>query len=308
LTVRKSVMQEEPMDIGCPHAIDDHIRMALREDMPSGDVTALAVVPEGCVASVDLVCKQDGVIAGLSVFSRTFELLDPSVCIDFNVLDGDEVVVGQRLATLRGDARALLSGERTALNYLQRMSGIATYTRSVSRAFEGTKTRLLDTRKTTPGMRCFEKYAVRIGGGMSHRFGLSGGVMLKDNHIAAAGGIAQAVAAARERASFVFRIEVEVETLSQVREALEAGADVIMLDNMSIEQMAKALAMIDGKAKVECSGNVTFDRVKDLVHLGVDYVPCGALTHSAGILDLSMKGFRVLDCPSASSSRRAPFC
>ena len=287
------------MDIGCPHAIDDHIRMALREDMPNGDVTALAVVPEGCTASVDLVCKQEGVIAGLSVFSRAFELLDPSVCIEFHVLDGDEVGVGQHLATLRGDARALLSGERTALNYLQRMSGIATYTRSVSRAFEGTKTRLLDTRKTAPGMRCFEKYAVRVGGGMSHRFDLSGGVMLKDNHIAAAGGITQAVAAAKERAPFVFRVEVEVETLEQVREALEAGADVIMLDNMSIEQMAKALAIIDGKAKVECSGNVTLERAKDLARLGVDYVSCGALTHSAGILDLSMKGFSLIDHPSA---------
>ncbi len=273
--------------------VDDHIKRALAEDMNSGDLSTDAVMPKPRKGHVYLICKQDGVIAGLWVFARTFELMDPNTKIEFDVEDGDRVKAGQHLATIYGDVRVLLSGERTALNYLQRMSGIATYTRRIADMLEGTGTTLVDTRKTTPTFRIFEKEAVRIGGGTNHRFNLSDAVMLKDNHIAAAGGITNAVAAARKRAPFVCKIEVETETLDQVREAVEAGADVIMLDNMAHDQMAEALQIIDGKAQTECSGNIDAESIGKIAGLGVDFVSSGALTHSAGILDLSLKNLVV---------------
>ena len=236
-----------------------------------------------------MICKEDGVIAGLWVFERVFTLLDPTVTVSLSVKDGDEVKKGQKMGTVAGDIRVLLSGERTALNYLQRMSGIATYTRSVAKLLEGSKTKLLDTRKTTPNMRIFEKYAVRAGGGYNHRYNLSDGVLLKDNHIGAAGSVRKAVEMAREYAPFVRKIEIETENLDMVREAVEAGADIIMLDNMSPEMMRDAVAYIDGRAKTECSGNVTKENVAQLAAVGVDYISSGALTHSAPILDISLK-------------------
>jgi nicotinate-nucleotide pyrophosphorylase (carboxylating) len=222
-------------------------------------------------------------------------MLDENTKVSFKVNDGDEVKKGQILAIVTGDIRVLLSGERTALNYLQRLSGIATYTRTVSKLLEGTKTKLLDTRKTTPGMRIFEKYAVRIGGGHNHRYNLSDGVLLKDNHIDAAGGVRQAIEAARDYAPFVRKIEVETENLDMVREAVEAGADIIMLDNMTIEQMAEAIKLIDGRAQTECSGNITKENIAAITSLGVDFVSSGALTHSAPILDVSLKHLTVLE-------------
>ncbi|MCI5690912.1 MAG: carboxylating nicotinate-nucleotide diphosphorylase [Clostridiales bacterium] len=269
--------------------VDKLITLALQEDITSEDVSTNAIMPQAKQGTVDLICKQDGVIAGLPVYARVFHLLDPQTQVTFFCQDGDEVRKGQTLATVVGDMRVLLSGERVALNYLQRMSGIATYTRSVARLLEGSRTTLLDTRKTTPNCRIFEKYAVRVGGGRNHRYNLSDGVMLKDNHIGAAGGITQAVQMARDYAPFVRKIEVEVETQAQVEEAVAAGADIIMLDNMSTEEMAKAIAFIDGRAETECSGNVTRENIARLVDLGVDYISSGALTHSAPILDISMK-------------------
>lgn len=268
----------------------DHLILeALKEDISSEDVSTNAVMREAVSGEVDLICKQDGVIAGLEVFRRVFELLDGKTETEFYCKDGDTVKSGQLMGRVRGDIRVLLSGERTALNYLQRMSGIATYTRSVAELLKGTKTKLLDTRKTTPNMRIFEKYAVRVGGGYNHRYNLSDGVLLKDNHIGAAGGVAQAVKMAREYAPFVRRIEVEVENLDMVREAVEAGADIIMLDNMSGEEMKEAVRIIGGRAQTECSGNVTRENIATLTELGVDYISSGALTHSAPILDISMK-------------------
>lgn len=268
----------------------DHLILeALKEDISSEDVSTNAVMREAVPGEVDLICKQDGVIAGLEVFRRVFELLDGKTETEFYCKDGDTVKSGQLMGRVRGDIRVLLSGERTALNYLQRMSGIATYTRSVAELLKGTKTKLLDTRKTTPNMRIFEKYAVRVGGGYNHRYNLSDGVLLKDNHIGAAGGVAQAVKMAREYAPFVRRIEVEVENLDMVREAVEAGADIIMLDNMSGEEMKEAVRIIGGRAQTECSGNVTRENIARLIELGVDYISSGALTHSAPILDISMK-------------------
>lgn len=269
--------------------VEPLIRSALREDITSEDVSTNSVMPEPRLGEVDLICKQDGVLCGMQVFARVFTLLDESTQITTFARDGEEIKAGQRIAVIRGDIRVLLSGERTALNYLQRMSGVATYTRSVSSLLAGTKTKLLDTRKTTPNNRIFEKYAVRTGGGNNHRYNLSDGVMLKDNHIGAAGGVAQAVRMAREYAPFVRKIEVETENLDMVREALEAGADIIMLDNMSHEEMAQAMALIDGRAEVEVSGNVTRENIARLTDLGVDYISSGALTHSAPILDLSLK-------------------
>nr|WP_288793255.1 carboxylating nicotinate-nucleotide diphosphorylase [uncultured Eubacterium sp.] len=271
---------------------DPLILSALREDINSEDLSANAVIPEHTPGEVDLIAKQDGIICGLPVFSRTFELLDPETCSTFSVSDGDSVTAGQKIGRVRGNIRVLLSGERTALNYLQRMSGIATYTNTVVKLLQGTKTKLLDTRKTTPNMRIFEKYAVKTGGGYNHRYNLSGGVMLKDNHIDAAGSITEAVRRAREYAPFVLKIEVEVENIDMVREAVSAGADIIMLDNMDHEQMAEAIHIIDGRAEVECSGNITKENIKKLTDLGVDYISSGALTHSAPILDLSMKNLR----------------
>jgi len=273
---------------------DDIIRFALREDMNAGDLSTESVCPERREAEVQLIAKAEGVIAGLDVFERTFTLLDPCTSFDAHVADSDAVEPGQLLGIVRGDARVLLSGERVALNFLQRMSGIATYTRRMAAALEGTKTRLVDTRKTTPCLRIFEKAAVEAGGGANHRYNLSQAVMLKDNHIDAAGGIAAAVAGARAHAPFVCTVEVECEDLDMVREALEAGADIIMLDNMTHEQMAEAVALIDGRAKVEASGNVDAGNIRALADLGVDFISSGALTHSAPILDLSLKHLRMV--------------
>ena len=273
---------------------DDIIRFALREDMNAGDLSTESVCPERREAEVQLIAKAEGVVAGLDVFERAFTLLDPCTSFDARVADGDAVEPGQLLGIVRGDARVLLSGERVALNFLQRMSGIATYTRRMAAALEGTKTRLVDTRKTTPCLRIFEKAAVEAGGGANHRYNLSQAVMLKDNHIDAAGGIAAAVAGARVHAPFVCTVEVECEDLDMVREALEAGADIIMLDNMTHEQMAEAVALIDGRAKVEASGNVDAGNIRALADLGVDFISSGALTHSAPILDLSLKHLRMV--------------
>lgn len=282
------------MDLAALNLIaEKHIRTALEEDLNHGDVSAAAVVPAGAQATVELIAKQEGVIAGLDVFERTFHLLDPSVCVERFVADGSRVEVGQLLARISGDAFVLLAAERTALNYLQRMSGIATYTRQIADLLEGSKTTLVDTRKTTPGMRIFEKDAVRLGGGVNHRYNLSESVMLKDNHIAAAGGIKAAVEAARKTASFTSMIEVETEDLDMVAEALEAGADLIMLDNMDHDTMARAIELIGDRALTECSGNITRDNVQTYIDLGVDFISSGALTHSAGILDLSMKNLRI---------------
>ncbi len=278
---------------------DDAIMGALREDITFEDVSTASVCSEARPAEVQLIAKADGIIAGLDVFARTFELLDPKTRVEASVADGDAVTVGQRLATVCGDARVLLSGERVALNFLQRMSGIATYTHEMAAALEGTGTVLVDTRKTTPGLRVFEKAAVAIGGGRNHRYNLSTAVMLKDNHIDAAGGVAKAVAAAREHASFTCTVEVECENLDMVREAVEAGADIIMLDNMDHDAMREAIALIDGRAKTEASGNVDAGNIRELADLGVDFISSGALTHSAPILDLSLKHLRMLDAEAA---------
>ncbi len=269
--------------------MDEAIMTALREDITSEDITTNSVMKEYCAGTVDLICKEDGIIAGLDVFERVFTLLDPTTEVEFFCKDGDRVTKGEKLGVVTGDIRVLLSGERTALNYLQRMSGIATYTRAIADLLKGTNTKLLDTRKTTPGMRVFEKYAVKVGGGYNHRFNLSDGILLKDNHIGAAGGVREAVLMAKEYAPFVRKIEVEVENLDMLREALDAGADIIMLDNMSVEDMREAVALCKGKAVTECSGNVTRENVARLVDIGVDYISSGALTHSAPILDLSLK-------------------
>ena len=269
--------------------VDHLIKEALQEDISSEDVTTNAVMKEAVTGEVQLICKQDGVVAGLDVFRRVFEILDENVKIDFYCKDGDEVKKGELMGVVTGDIRALLSGERVALNYLQRMSGIATYTHSVAKLLEGTKTKLLDTRKTTPNMRIFEKYAVRVGGGCNHRYNLSDGVLLKDNHIGAAGSITKAIQMAKAYAPFVRKIEIETETLEQVAEAVEAGADIIMLDNMTPEVMKQAVALIDGRAQTECSGNITKENIARICEIGVDFVSSGALTHSAPILDISMK-------------------
>ena len=271
---------------------DKLIKMALAEDITGEDASTNAVIRGYVRGNVQLICKQKGIICGLNVFARTFLLLDDKTQITFNVKDGDMVEPGQLLGEISGDIRVLLSGERTALNFLQRMSGIATYTRRVANLLKGSKTRLLDTRKTTPNMRIFEKYAVRVGGGYTHRYNLSDGILLKDNHIGAAGSITKAVQMAREYAPFVRKIEVEVENLDMCREALDAGADIIMLDNMTPAQMKEAVALIGGRALTECSGNVTAENIKNIIDTGVDYVSSGALTHSAPILDLSLKNLR----------------
>ncbi|MBR0359771.1 MAG: carboxylating nicotinate-nucleotide diphosphorylase [Clostridia bacterium] len=271
---------------------DEFILSALREDISSEDVTTNAVMREYRKGTVDLICKQDGVLAGLDVFKRVFTLLDATTEFEMFYKDGDAVKNGDKIGTVTGDIRVLLSGERTALNYLQRMSGIATYTNEIAKLFEGGKTKLLDTRKTTPNMRIFEKYAVKVGGGHNHRYNLSDGILLKDNHISAAGSITKAVTMAKEYAPFVRKIEVETENLDMVREAADAGADIIMLDNMSYETMSEAIKIIDGRAETECSGNVTRENVAKLIDLGVDYISSGALTHSAPIMDLSLKNLR----------------
>lgn len=274
--------------------MDSLIMQALREDITSEDITTNAVIKEYKKGEVELICKEDGIIAGLDVFKRTFELLDEDTKVEFYVKDGEDVKNKQLIGKITGDIRVLLSGERTALNYLQRMSGIATYTNKVASMLKGTKTKLLDTRKTTPNMRIFEKYSVKVGGGYNHRYNLSDGILLKDNHIAAAGGVKEAVTMAKEYASFVRKIEVEVENLDMLKEALDAGADIIMLDNMEKDDMIEAVKMCKGKAETECSGNVTKENIKNLTDIGVDYISSGALTHSAKILDLSMKNLRAL--------------
>ena len=272
--------------------IDEYIMRALKEDITSEDVTTNAVMPQYCLGRAELICKQDGIICGLEIFERVFQLLDPSTVFETNLKDGDQVHAGQLMGVVKGDIRVLLSGERTALNYMQRMSGIATYTAEYVAELEGFHTRLLDTRKTTPNMRPFEKYAVRVGGGCNHRYNLSDGVLLKDNHIGAAGSITAAIERAKAYAPFVRKIEVEVESLEQVKEAVEAGADIIMLDNMSDEMMQEALKIIDHRALTECSGNVTKDRLIQIAKVGVDFVSSGALTHSAPIMDISLKNLR----------------
>nr|WP_296007988.1 carboxylating nicotinate-nucleotide diphosphorylase [uncultured Blautia sp.] len=268
---------------------DELILLALKEDITSEDITTNAVMREKKMGEVELLCKQNGVIAGLDVFARVFQLLDPDTETEFYVKDGDRVEKGQLLGLVKGDIRVLLSGERTALNYLQRMSGIATYTREIANLLEGSKTKLLDTRKTTPNMRIFEKYAVKTGGGNNHRYNLSDGILLKDNHISAAGGVKHAIEMAKEYAPFVRKIEIETENMEMVKEAVEAGADIIMLDNMTPEEMKEAVAFINGRAQTECSGNVTRENIEKVISVGVDYISSGALTHSAPILDLSLK-------------------
>ena len=273
---------------------DQLIRMALQEDITSEDVSTNAVMPTATKGTVELIAKEDGVIAGLDIYARVFTILDEKTEIDFHCKDGDEVKKGELIATVTGDIRVLLSGERVALNYLQRMSGIATYTRQVEKLLEGSKVTLLDTRKTTPNCRVFEKYAVRVGGGCNHRYNLSDGVLLKDNHIGAAGSVTKAIQMAKAYAPFVRKIEIEVETLEQVKEAVEAGADIIMLDNMTPEVMKQAVELINGRAQTECSGNITKENIQKIREIGVDFVSSGALTHSAPILDISMKNLHAV--------------
>lgn len=276
-------------DITMKLQADNLIRLALQEDITSEDVSTNAVMPTAQPGEVELIAKEDGVIAGLDVYARVFYLLDPETKVTFYCKDGDHVKKGQLMAVVQGDIRVLLSGERVALNYLQRMSGIATYTRQVADLLKGSNVTLLDTRKTTPNCRIFEKYAVRVGGGCNHRYNLSDGVLLKDNHIGAAGSITKAIQMAKAYAPFVRKIEIEVETLDQVQEAVEAGADIIMLDNMTPEIMKEAVELIDGRAQTECSGNITKENIAKICEIGVDFVSSGALTHSAPILDISMK-------------------
>ena len=274
--------------------VDPYILGALKEDITSEDVSTNAVMPEPKQGEVDLICKQDGIICGLQVFERTFTLLDNKTRVEFMVKDGDFVKAGQLMAKVYGDIRVLLCGERTALNYLQRMSGIATYTHEVAGLLEGSSIKLLDTRKTSPNNRIFEKYSVRVGGGNNHRYNLSDGVLLKDNHIGAAGGVKEAVTMAKAYAPFVRKIEVEVETYDMVVDAIEAGADIIMLDNMSDDLLRKCIAYIDGRAEIEISGNVTKENIARLKDMGVDYISSGALTHSAPIMDISLKNLRAV--------------
>lgn len=275
--------------------VDNLLLQALREDISDEDVTTNSVMRTYKKGEAQLICKEDGIIAGMDIFQRVFELLEPEIQVEKYVSDGAEVKKGDLLAVVRGDIRVILSGERTALNYLQRMSGIATYTHSVAALLEGSHTKLLDTRKTTPNMRIFEKYAVRVGGGHNHRYNLSDGVLIKDNHIGAAGGVRQAVEMAREYAPFVRKIEIEVENLDMFQEALDAGADIIMLDNMSVEMMKAAVTMAKGRAETECSGNITRENIERIRDIGVDYVSSGALTHSAPILDVSLKNLHPVE-------------
>ena len=273
---------------------DELIRMALKEDISSEDVSTNSVMPSDQAGEVDLICKEDGIICGMDVYERVFKILDENTIVEKYVNDGDAVKKGELMAKVKGDIRVLLSGERVALNYLQRMSGIATYTNQVASLLKGSKTVLLDTRKTTPNMRIFEKYAVKCGGGQNHRYNLSDGILLKDNHIGAAGSITKAIEMAKAYAPFVRKIEIETETLEEVKEAVEAGADIIMLDNMDVDTMKKAVEIIDGRAQTECSGNVTKENIKNIIDSGVDYVSSGALTHSAPILDISMKNLHAV--------------
>lgn len=275
--------------------VDDYIINTLKEDITSEDVSTNAVMPENKQGKAELICKQDGIVCGLDVFERTFKILDDTSRFEANFKDGDFVKKGDLIGVIYGDVKAILSGERTALNYLQRMSGIATMTREYVNELKGYKTVLLDTRKTTPNMRPFEKHAVKVGGATNHRYNLSDGVLLKDNHIGAAGSVTKAIEMAKAYAPFVRKIEIETETLEQVKEALDAGADIIMLDNMDNDTMRKAVEMIGDKAQTECSGNVTKERLKEIAEIGVDFVSCGALTHSAMIMDVSLKNLTTID-------------
>ena len=275
--------------------VDDYIINTLKEDITSEDVSTNAVMPENKNGKADLICKQDGIVCGLDVFERTFKILDDNSHFEANFKDGDAVKKGDLIGVIYGDIKAILSGERTALNYLQRMSGIATMTREYVNELAGYKTVLLDTRKTTPNMRPFEKHAVTVGGATNHRYNLSDGVLLKDNHIGAAGSVTKAIKMAKAYAPFVRKIEIETETLDQVQEAIDAGADIIMLDNMDNDTMRKAVEMIGGRAETECSGNVNKARLKEIAEIGVDFVSCGALTHSAPIMDVSLKNLATLD-------------
>ena len=274
--------------------VEENVKRALNEDLQYGDVTTEAVVIDNRIAKVDIIAKENGIIAGTEVFKMVFKILG-HVEVKFSVKDGDEIKKGEHLGYVLGDAKNILMGERVALNYMQRMCGIATLTREFTKKLEGTNVKLLDTRKTTPNMRLFEKYAVRIGGGTNHRFGLNDGVMIKDNHIEAAGGIKNAIFLAKENSPFVRKIEVEVESIEQLYEALEAKADIIMLDNMDIETLKKAVILIDGNAEVEASGNVTLDTISEIAKTGVDFISTGAVTHSFKVLDISMKNFRYID-------------
>lgn len=275
--------------------VDPLILSALKEDITYEDVSTNAVMPESKMGEVDLIAKQDGILCGIQVFERVFSLLDNTTKFNVFFKDGDKIKKGEKLAEITGDIRVLLSGERTALNYLQRMSGIATYTHEVASLLDGTSIKLLDTRKTTPNNRVFEKYSVTVGGGHNHRYNLSDGVLLKDNHIGAAGGVREAVTMAKSYAPFVRKIEVEVETLDQVKEAAEAGADIIMLDNMDHDTMKEAIGIINGTAEIEISGNVTKENIEKIKDLKVDYISSGALTHSAPILDLSLKNLHPIE-------------
>ena len=281
--------------LGMNGSVDEILLATFKEDITNVDLSTCCVMPNYQLGKADLIAKQDGIVAGLPVFERAFKLVDENVEVTFFCQDGDFVKSGVKMAEVKGDIRVILSVERTALNFLQRMSGSATYTHNVAKYLEGTKTKLLDTRKTTPLLRLFEKYSVRVGGGYNHRYNLSDGIMLKDNHIAAAGSIAKAVKMAKEYAPFLREIEVEVENLDMVKEAVEAGADIIMLDNMSVEEMTKAIKWIDGRAVTDCSGNVTKENIQALANIGVDFISCGALTHSSGILDVSLKNLRPIE-------------
>ena len=275
--------------------MDPSILAALREDVTSEDISTNAIMKKPKQGKADLICKQDGIICGLDVFARVFELLERNAHFKTTYSDGDEVKKGELIGVIYGDIRTLLTGERTALNYLQRMSGIATNANKMVRILEGKHTKLLDTRKTTPGLRIFEKYAVRCGGATNHRYNLSDCVMMKDNHICAAGSITKAVQMARDYVSFVTKIEVECETLEQVAEAAECGADIIMLDNMDNDTMRKAIALIDGRAQTECSGNVTAERLLEIADIGVDFVSSGALTYASPAMDISLKNLSSIE-------------
>lgn len=274
--------------------VEENVKRALNEDLQYGDITTESVVLDHKIAKVDIIAKEKGVIAGTEVFKMVFKILG-DVEVNFSVNDGEEVEEGQHFGEVFGDAKKILMGERVALNYMQRMCGIATLTREFVERLEGTKVKLLDTRKTTPNMRIFEKYAVKVGGGTNHRFGLNDGVMIKDNHIEAAGGIKNAVSLARKNSPFVRKIEVEVESIDQLKEALEAKADIIMLDNMDIKTLKEAVKLIDNRVEVEASGNVTLDNIREIAKTGVDFISTGAVTHSFKVLDISMKNFRYID-------------
>ena len=274
--------------------VDNLILMALREDVSNEDITTNSIISEKREGKVQLICKEDGILAGIEVFKRVFQLLDENIKFSIQKKDGEKIKNKELIGEIYGDVRAILTGERTALNYLQHMSGIATYTNNMVELLKGSNIKLLDTRKTTPNMRIFDKYSVKIGGGYNHRYNLSDGILIKDNHIDAAGSITKAIKLAKEYAPFVRKIEVEVENLDMVAEALEVGADIIMLDNMSPELMRTAVKLIAGRAETECSGNISKESIEKIKDTGVDYISSGALTHSAPILDFSLKHLQIL--------------